>query len=91
MYKGKGRRLRVRGILVVEGGDRFWRFEALLGVRIVIEYMPAFREKEDREGEGVAVVGGEGVDEFADGDNEEELALDTFGHIIVQYIGFPFL
>jgi hypothetical protein len=55
----------------------------LLGVRIVIEYILAFREKEDREGEGVAVVGGEGVDEFADGDNKEELALDTFSHIIV--------
>jgi len=39
----------------------------------------------------VAVAGGEGVDEFAEGDDEEELALDTFRHIIVQYIGFPFL
>jgi hypothetical protein len=70
-----------------------------LGVRIVIEHMPAFREEEDGEGEGVAVVGGEGVavaggegvDEFAEGDDEEELALDTFRYVIVQYIGFPFL
>jgi hypothetical protein len=30
---------------------------------------------------------GEGVDEFV----EEELALDIFRHIIVRYIGFPFL
>jgi hypothetical protein len=62
-----------------------------LGVRIVIEHMPAFREEEDGEGEGVAVVGGEGVDEFAEGDNEEELALDTFSYVIVRYVGFPFL
>jgi hypothetical protein len=45
------------------------------------------RPRQDGEGEGVAVAGGEGVDEFV----EEELALDIFRHIIVRYIGFPFL
>jgi hypothetical protein len=37
------------------------------------------------------VAGGEGVDEFAEGDDEGELALDTFRHVIARYIGFPFL
>jgi hypothetical protein len=41
------------------------------------------RPRQDREGEG--------VDEFAEGGDEEELALDTFSHVIVQYIAFPFL
>jgi hypothetical protein len=48
------------------------------------------RPRQDGNGEGVAVAGGEGVDEFAEG-GDEELALDIFRYVIVQYIGFPFL
>jgi hypothetical protein len=49
------------------------------------------RPRQDGEGEGVAVGGGEGVDEFVEGDDEGELALDTFRHVIGRHIGFPFL
>jgi hypothetical protein len=37
------------------------------------------------------VAGGEGVDEFIEEDDKEELAVDIFRYVIVQYIGFPFL
>jgi hypothetical protein len=36
------------------------------------------------EKDGVEDVDEEGVDEFAEGDDEEELQLDTFRHIMVR-------